>query len=59
LLGVSTAVTELNPAADDDPLALRWLRMLTGHPWRSAGAMTLLIWSLAARPRPGGPPSTV
>lgn len=52
LLGASVATTELLPPAESDPLALRWLRILAGHPWRSACALALIAWSLAASPGP-------
>jgi hypothetical protein len=57
LLGASVATTELLPPAESDPLALRWLRILAGHPWRSACALALIAWSLAPRPGPRAPPS--
>jgi hypothetical protein len=47
-LGASVAFTELHPPLESDPLALRWLRMLSAHPWRSALALALLAWALCA-----------
>jgi hypothetical protein len=41
------AVTELLPPVESDPLALRWLRILAGHPWRSACALASIAWALA------------
>jgi hypothetical protein len=49
LLGASVAITELLPPAESDPLALRWLRILAGHPWRSSCALALIAWALAPR----------
>jgi hypothetical protein len=51
------ALTELRPPAPSDPLALRWLRILSAHPWRSLSALTLLIWSLIARAPPSEDPN--
>jgi hypothetical protein len=56
LVGVSMAITELHPPAESDPIALRWLRILAGHPYRSTCALALLAWSLAPRPRPSALP---
>jgi len=47
-LGASVAFTELHPPQESDPLPLRWLRLVSAHPWRSALALWLLAWSLCA-----------
>ena len=57
LLSASVAVTELVPATEGEPLALRWTRLLAGHPWRSALALALLAWALGpSHPQRAAPP---
>jgi len=48
LLGASVAFTELHPPVEGDPLSVRWLRIVSAHPLRSALALALLAWALCA-----------
>jgi hypothetical protein len=50
-VGLSVAITELVPVECGEPLALRWLRILAGHPLRSALALALCLGALAPAPR--------
>jgi hypothetical protein len=58
-VGASVAITELLPVREGELLALRWLRIVAGHPMRSALALALVFGALApgARPPPAPPPS--
>jgi hypothetical protein len=60
ILGFATyylllAIERTLPPAADQPLVLRWLRVLAEHPWRSPLALALVWASLLPLPRGSAP----